>query len=135
MDIKIIKEKPMPLLARKRITLIAKFTRHGTPTIKNLISEVAKLTKSAPKLVAIRHIYQKYGKTEAKIIAHIYENEKMAKFLEAEKRLFKEEKKPELSTDNEPTKGGSNAEEQHSNEEAPTSKQPQQEETEKASKE
>ncbi|MFH1455680.1 MAG: hypothetical protein ABIF40_01900 [archaeon] len=95
MDIKIIKEKVMPLLARKRVTLIADYAGKSTPSIKNLIPQIAKLTKSEPKLVTIRHIYQKYGKTQAKIISHIYESEKMAKLLEAEKRLFKEEKPKE----------------------------------------
>lgn len=133
MDIKIIKEKAMPLLARKRVTLIAKFTSKSTPAMKNLIPEVAKLTKSDPKLVAIRHVYQKYGKTEAKIIAHVYENEKMANFLEAEKRLFKEEKKEEAPK--EEKKEEAPKTEEKPAEEAPKAEEPQKEAEEAPKKE
>ena len=51
-------------------------------------------------MVIIKHVYTKFGKKEAKIIAHVYEKLDDLKKIEEEhllKKHFKEEKKPEAA--------------------------------------
>jgi ribosomal protein S24E len=91
MEMKLIKEKDVPLLGRKRINLYAKFVGKSTPTKIKLRQDVAKLVKSKPELVVIRHIYQKFGAGEAKIIAHVYNDATRLKQFEGEKALLKAE--------------------------------------------
>lgn len=92
MDFEIIKEKAMPLLNRKRITLSAKFVGGKTPSNGDVKKEVAKKLKADESLVAIRHIYQKFGSGEAKVIAHIYDNIESLEALEKEGKAKKEAK-------------------------------------------
>ena len=73
MEIKISKEKDMPLLSRKRVSAIVEFAEKATPPSNTIRNELAKLLKVQPGLVHIKHVYTKYGQAQAKIIAHIYE--------------------------------------------------------------
>ena len=76
-----IKENDMALLGRKRIKFEIEHLGASTPS-KNLIKEeIAKKYSTKPELVAIRHIYTKYGQSKARIIAHIYKDEKMAELV------------------------------------------------------
>ena len=81
MKLDIHKEMEAPLLARKRVTLIAEF-EGATPSRKDLLKEVAKKLKSDEKLTVIRHIYSKFGRQKAKVIVNVYENADAMKHLE-----------------------------------------------------
>ncbi|MEA3378501.1 MAG: hypothetical protein U9Q69_02565 [Nanoarchaeota archaeon] len=95
MEIKIIKQKDVPLFSRKRITALVTSTGQSTPNKKSLQLSLSKLLKTKPNLVAIRHIYQQYGSAKAKAIVHIYDKEEDLKYFESAKTIFKEEKKEE----------------------------------------
>lgn len=107
MQMNIIKERQTPLLSRKRIT--AEIEYEGvTPSTKEITLEISNKTKADIKLVEVRHIYNKFGATKAKVIAHVYDNpeimkkiiclgkkgiEKIKKAEEAEKKKAEEAKK------------------------------------------
>jgi len=82
---KILKEKEMPLLERKRITIEFEFSGKPTPSKSFIKEELAKKYSIKPELVAIRHIYTNFGNSKARVIAHLYNDEKTLKFLEPEK--------------------------------------------------
>jgi small subunit ribosomal protein S24e len=82
---KVLSEKEMPLLARKRIKFEVLHPETSTPKKENLKADVAKQYNVAPELVSIRHVYGKFGRQKSKIIAHIYKDEKTMKFLETPK--------------------------------------------------
>ncbi len=92
MEIKNLKIKETPLLARKRIKFELEHNNQSTPTKIKLKEDIAKKYNVNPDLVAIRHIYGKFGLQTSKVIAHIYENEKTLKELETRKGK-KEDKK------------------------------------------
>jgi small subunit ribosomal protein S24e len=96
MNMEIIKQNDVPLLDRKRVTIKVTFSGKSTPTNVVIRKDVAKVLKVEPKLVVIRHIYQKYGNTEAKIIAHVYNSVEKLKVFEGEKAMLKEEPKTEV---------------------------------------
>lgn len=93
MKLDIHKETEAPLLARKRVTLIAEFGG-ATPSRKDFLKEVAKKLKSDENLTVIRHIYSKFGRQKAKIIVNIYENADAMKRLE-EADLIKKHREDE----------------------------------------
>ncbi len=80
-----MKEKDMPLLGRKRITMEIEGSGQSTPSKNSIKEEIAKKYNIKPELVAIRHIYTHFGNSGARVIAHIYNDEKNLKFLEPEK--------------------------------------------------
>ena len=80
-----LKETEMPLLARKRIRFELEHPNAPTPTKAMLKEEIAKKYNTKPELVAIRHVYTRFGLQKAKIIANIYEDEKTLKYLEPPK--------------------------------------------------
>ena len=97
MKLEVLEKKEVPLLSRTRVQLKAEFDK-ATPTRDSIRKEVAKKVGADEKLTIIRHIYTQFGKREARVIAHIYKNEKDMKALEdktAIKRNIKEEKKEE----------------------------------------
>ncbi len=99
MKLDIQKERETPLLARKRVTLIAEY-EGATPARKDFLKEVARKLKSDEKLTVIRHIYSRFGRQKAKVIAHVYENADAMKHLEDEglvKKHVAEEPKKELA--------------------------------------
>jgi len=71
MELKILKEIEMPLLARKRVNLEVDF-EGPTPTEKDIIKNLASKLKTKEELIHLRHIYTKYGASRAKVIAHLY---------------------------------------------------------------
>lgn len=72
MELKILKEKEAPLLARKRVTMEATFSGI-TPSRLEFAQAVAKMTGSKPEQVVIKHVYTKFGTSAAKVISNIYE--------------------------------------------------------------
>src|SRR3989338_6251978 len=85
MEIQKFKEVEMPLLARKRVKFELEHPNAPTPTRVTLKEELAKKYNTKPELVAIRHIYTRFGLQKARVIANIYEDEKTLKELEPPK--------------------------------------------------
>ena len=72
MEVEIHKQTEVPLLNRQRVSIIVTYDGGATPSIlqfKDIVSSKLKVQKD---LVAIRHVYQRYGFTQAKVIAHVY---------------------------------------------------------------
>ena len=72
MEIEIQKQIDVPLLNRQRVSIMVTFDGGATPSIlqfKELISSKLNMHKD---LIAIRHVYQRYGSTNAKVIVHVY---------------------------------------------------------------
>lgn len=85
MDVEIVKEREMPLLNRKRVSLDANYAGSKTPSSDEVKKVLAKKLGVSEELVAIRHIYQRFGSGKAKIIAHIYDKVEDLKALEKKK--------------------------------------------------
>lgn len=88
-----LKETDMPLLNRKRIKFEIEHFGSATPSKKLIKEEIIKKYNTKPELIAIRHVYTRFGQTKAKIIANIYKDEKTLKFLEPPKGKKPEPKK------------------------------------------
>lgn len=88
-----LKEIEMPLLSRKRIKFELEHFGNSTPSKSSLKEEIAKKYNTKPEFIAIRHIYTRFGQTKARVIAHIYQDEKTLKFLEPPKGKKSEPKK------------------------------------------
>jgi ribosomal protein S24E len=97
MELEILKEQEVPLLNRKRISLLVDFKGGATPSILDFKEEVASKLKIKNELVSIKHVYQRYGASKAKIIAHIYKTRKellqLEKLKKAEKKAVEAAKK------------------------------------------
>ncbi len=88
MELTILKERVTSLLSRKRITMEAQYDT-ATPSRADLTKEVAKKVGAEEKLVSVRHIYTRFGKRTARIIAHIYSDEAQMKLLEGKPKGVK----------------------------------------------
>ena len=91
MDLEITKQRETPLLGRTRVSALAHF-EDKTPSRGVIQKKIADKLKKDPKLVIIRHVYQRYGKKEAKIIAHVYDKEDNIVKLEGQKLVDKHNK-------------------------------------------
>ncbi len=87
------KEIEMPLLNRKRIKFELDHLGTSTPSKSFIKDEISKKYNTKPELVAIRHIYTRFGQQKARVIAHIYQDEKTLKLLEPPKGKKSEPKK------------------------------------------
>lgn len=97
MNTEIQKQMEVPLLNRQRVTAMVDFDGGSTPSIlqfKDLIASKLKINKD---LIAIRHVYQQYGLSKAKVIAHIYKTReelmKLEKLKKAERKVIEAAKK------------------------------------------
>ena len=88
---KLIKQQEYPLLSRTRYIFDIEHVNGATPSKESLKEQVAKAAKSKSELVEIRHVFGKYGIGFSKIIAHVYTDAEVMKYLEAKK--VKKEKK------------------------------------------
>lgn len=91
MNIQLLDEKEMSLLGRKRINFYVD-SEFSTPSEKEILEELAKKLKVDKELIAIRHIYQRFGSRKAKVIVHVYNSKEDLKILE--KKGKKKEEKP-----------------------------------------
>ncbi len=92
MEFKIIKQKDSPLLNRERINIEVSFSGMTTPNKDLLKSEIAKFLKADENLIAVRHIYGKFGECKAKAVVNLYkDSEALIKF---EKKKEKSKKAP-----------------------------------------
>jgi len=97
MKIEIKEKREVPLLSRTRISATVAFEKE-TPSRDSLRKEIAKAAGAKEELTIIKHIYTRFGKKEAKVIANVYKTVEDAKRIEEEhlvKKHFKEEKKAE----------------------------------------
>ena len=94
MKVEVLKERETPLLSRKRVSLMAEY-QGPTPSRMDFLKEVAKIVDTDPSLIIIKHIYTRFGRQKAKIIAHVYNNADDMKKLEDEYLLKKHVKKEE----------------------------------------
>ncbi len=100
MKAELLKEKETPLLQRKRMNFMVDFAG-STPSGIELRESLSKQLKVDKNLIAIRHIYQRYGLPRAKVIVHVYKNFEILKKLEQlskkalEEYVVKEEVKSE----------------------------------------
>lgn len=106
MELELIKEAEAPLLERKRVTFSATFIGHATPSNAELLKDISNRLKVDPKLVAIRHVYQKYGEGSAKVIAHVYKTEKDLKETEGRNKKKKKAKEGEAPSEAKAEKKG-----------------------------
>lgn len=93
MEHKNIKETEMKLLGRKRVKFEIEHHGQTTPSKNKVKEEIASKYNTKPELVSIRHIYTRFGVPKVKVIAHIYDDEKILKFLETPKGKKPEPKK------------------------------------------
>jgi ribosomal protein S24E len=88
MEVDTLKQKKYPLLGRERVTGFIHFTSE-TPSRLAVRKAIAQKTKNKEEKIVVRHIYQRFGENKAKVIAHVYDDEKMMKQLEPEVLLKK----------------------------------------------
>src|SRR3989338_3085911 len=81
MDLKLVKEKDYPLLARRRVVFEGT-TEGATPSRLSLQRRLGTALKTKEELIAIRHVFTKYGSQDLKIIAHVYKDGEAKKRLE-----------------------------------------------------
>jgi small subunit ribosomal protein S24e len=93
MELKIEKERVTPLLSRKRVTANVSF-QGKTPSRKEIRDMVASRLKAEKELTIIKHVYTKFGATEARVIAHIYSNAADLKRIERAKLVKKHSDAP-----------------------------------------
>lgn len=97
MEVEIKKQAEAPLLGRQRVTGIVSFEGGATPSILKLKDVLATKLKVNKDLIAIRHVYQRFGYTQVKVIAHIYKKRedllKLEKLKKAERKQIEAEKK------------------------------------------
>ncbi len=79
------KEIEMPLLERKRVTFKLVF-EGATPKADDVKKLVASKMKVEEGAVAVRHIFQKFGEHQAKVIAHLYKSAELLKKYEPKKK-------------------------------------------------
>lgn len=83
-------EKTMPLLERKRVAFELEHVNTSTPSRTKVKSDIAKQLKTKENLIAIRHIFTKYGAGKSKVIAHVYDKEEIKNKLDPLKKKEKE---------------------------------------------
>ena len=76
------------------------YFENETPSRDNVRAEVARQLNQKEELVVIKHIYPRFGKKEAKVIAHVYSNLEELKRIEEDhllKKHFKEKKEESVA--------------------------------------
>ena len=97
MELSLLETRESPLLNRKRISYMVNFGGGSTPSILDFRDAVAIELKIKKELISIRHVYQRYGFSKAKVIVHVYNTRKdllnLEKIKKAEKKSVEAEKK------------------------------------------
>lgn len=90
---KILKEKYLPLLKRKRITAEIEHLKKPTVKREEVLKALSTELKVSQDIISLLHVYPHFGREKAKIIANIYQNkEDKDKFEKINKRKKKEAK-------------------------------------------
>ena len=93
MEFKIAKRKEFPLLNRERLNIEVNFPGVSTPKKESLKSGVASFLKVDGNLMAIRHVYNKFGEHKANIIVNLYKDaDTLARFEKKKEKRVKKEK-------------------------------------------
>ncbi len=88
MELEIKSKKETPLLSRTRMS--GYITHTGkTPTTLEAKELVASKMKAKSDLVAVRHLYPRFGVEKAKVIAHVYNSHDELMKIEDKKTLLK----------------------------------------------
>lgn len=90
-----IYDKENKLLSRRRVAFEVAHEKTSTPKKEDLKKEIAKHLKTDENLIVIKHVYSKFGMNKSKIIANVYEDEKLLKTLESKKEKVKKDGKEE----------------------------------------
>lgn len=72
MNIKLVKEAEAPLLSRKVLSFEIEYSGSKTPSKEDVRKTIASLQKVKEELVVVKHVYPRFGKSKAEIIAHVY---------------------------------------------------------------
>ena len=83
MKLEIQKDWDNPLLSRRRVTLLVEYDG-ATPSRAVIRKEVAKKVGAEESLITIRHVYSRFGRQKAKVVAHVYTYAEVLKKLEDE---------------------------------------------------
>ena len=75
----------MPLLNRRRVSLEIEHPTGGTPSKNDIKKKVAEFLKVPEELVAVRHVYSRFGEGKSKIITHVYNKKQDIEFFEKKK--------------------------------------------------
>lgn len=104
MNVQILKQEESLLLGRQRVSALITFEGGSTPSILDFKKALAVTLKQKEEHVAVRHIYQRFGRAEAKVIAHVYASrsdlEHLEKLKKAERKLLEQQKKDNGKTEN-----------------------------------
>lgn len=82
-----------PLLNRRRVALEVEHVTGATPSKVDLKKKVADFLKVPEELVAVRHIYSRFGEGKSKVISHVYTKKEDIDFFEKKKVKKVKEKK------------------------------------------
>lgn len=94
MKITPLKEIESKLLKRKRVVYEV-LSPDKTASKEELKQNIAAGLKIDPKLVKVRHIYQRFGQRKSKAIVHIYKKEEDLKRIEEKAKKKKKDGKKE----------------------------------------
>ena len=83
----------MPLLNRRRVALEVEHVTSATPSKNDMRKKIADFLKVPEELVAIRHVYSRFGEGKSKIIAHVYEKKENHDYFEKKKEKKVKENK------------------------------------------
>ncbi len=86
----ILKEKPLNLLKRKRITAEIEHFKKATPSKENIVKTLADKLKIPEDQISLLHAYPHFGREKTKVIANIYESKEA---LEVVEKINKKKKK------------------------------------------
>lgn len=83
--LKIERQEYKPLLSRTEVT--ATISSSSTPKKTEIQEKLSEKFNKEKELVVVKHIYQKFGKHEARVIAYVYDSlEAMKKFEKIKKK-------------------------------------------------
>ncbi|MAG52594.1 MAG: hypothetical protein CMH62_01390 [Nanoarchaeota archaeon] len=91
---KVLKEKDLPLLKRKRLTAEIDHFKKPTPSKQEVLKTIAEKMKASEDSISLLHVYPHYGREKSKIIANVYKSkEDLETFEKIHKKKKKEKKK------------------------------------------
>ncbi len=97
MELTVLSEREVPLLARKRINFEVSFDKQATPKKEDVVKLIAEKLKIHNELIHVNHIYPRFGEHKVKVIANIYKDVKDLNFAEKINKKPKKEKKAEAA--------------------------------------
>jgi small subunit ribosomal protein S24e len=89
----ILKEKPLPLLKRKRVTAEIEHFKKPTPSKKEVVKTLADKLKVKEETISLLHAYSHYGVEKTKVIANVYESKEALEAVEKINKKVKKDKK------------------------------------------